>query len=346
MLDNYFKQAASLGKTADRSAAWLEAHKEISDDIRRALNGSHELLFAIPIFGGTGEEFTTIHPWHHVFFEAEQDINSGILLLLTGFYKDSFRSIRSFIELQVFALYHFVNEDRDNFKNWLDGKANTPTISEMLKALPAKNIEFKTLNDKLQWNIEIQSLYKELSGFMHTQGATHTHTALRNSNVTEFSEVGLKVGLDFLLKALRLTAMGFVVNFPMSFHPLPLFDKFAFGFPAGGFLEKDQVDRIKDIFTNNTYEVLSTICLANSHANSLTEGIMSMPDLTEREVLQSLERTLESEEFANIRKEIRTMIKDGEFSKAVAYIQATQRAMMRTMTMVLYNPFYESSGRK
>ncbi len=347
MLNNYSKQTKILESTANKSMGWFESHKIVHDDIDKALIGFNELQFAIPIFGGTSDEFTTIKPWHHIFFEAEQDLDSAILLLLSGFYKDSFRSIRSFLELHVFALYNFVNEDNKYFQNWLEGKAPTPKLGEMLKILNSKSEAFKILSQKTKWDKEVESLYKELSGFMHTRGALHTHTALRNSNQTVFSEIGVSTGASFLLNTIRLAGMGFVVNFPMSFQPLPLFDKFAFNQPVGGFLDKGQVEMVKAIFQNNILKEIAEICLSNNDADSLAEGVKSMPDLTEEEVLNSLKKTLESEEFKNNRKEILKMIKNNEFVKACAFVSAAQRAMMRAMTGILFNPFYASyKGKK
>jgi hypothetical protein len=345
MLNNYLKQAKGFKATVEKSEAWLESHSPMKNDLDKALNGLNQLSFAIPIFGGSGDEFKTIQPWHHIFFEADQDLDSAILLLVMGFYKDSFRSLRSFLELNIFALYSFVNEDKVNFQEWLDGKTHTPGVGDLLQKLSEKSVEFKMLNEKIDWNKEVKSLYKELSGFMHTQGALHTHTSLRNSNTTSFSEIGIQIGTELLLRTIRLTAMGFAVNFPMSFQPLPLFEKFAFSPPAGGFLDEDQVESVKSIFSDEVSKNISAICLANEDANSLADGVRSMSDQTEEEIFESLKITLESDEFKNSREDILAMIKNGEYSKAIAFVTATQRAIMRAINGILYNPFYEAMGR-
>ncbi len=341
MFDNYFKQTKTLGSTADKSMSWLESHSTIRKNIDKTLSGFNELPFAIPIFGGSGDKYTEIHPWHHLFFEAEQDLDSAILLLLTGFYKDSFRSLRSFLELHIFALYHFVNNDNNNFQDWLEGKNQTPKLHVLLQTLNDNSKGFRALNEKLKWNNEVKLLYKELSGFMHTQGALHTHTSLRSSNQTVFSDIGLKTGTSLLLRSIRLASMGFVINFPMSIQPLPLFQKFAFNPPAGGFLDNDQVKRIRDMFLYEVSNSLSEICLSDEDANSLAKGVKSMSDLTETEIFESFKNTLESEEFAKNRGDILQMIKENKINEAFAYVQAMQRAMMRGINMVLYNPFYK-----
>jgi hypothetical protein len=342
MLDNYLKQTKSFESTVEKSKIWLESHGSIRNDIDKAFGGLNQLSFAIPIFGGSGDEFKTIQPWHHIFFEADQDLDSAILLMMMGFYKDSFRSLRSFLELNIFALYNFVNEDKVYFQKWLNGKDHTPGVSEMLQKLSEKSLDIKILDEKLDWNKEVKSLYKDLSGFMHTQGALHTHTSLRNSNTTSFSETGIRTGTELLLRVIRLTAMGFAVNFPMSFHALPLFEKFAFSPPAGGFLDNDQVESVKSIFSNEVSKKVSAICLANEDANSLADGVRSMHDQTEEEILESLKRTLKSDEFKNSREDIIMMIKDGQYDKAFVMVIATQRAVIRAINGILFNPFYEA----
>jgi hypothetical protein len=344
MLSNYLQQTKGFESTVEKSKVWLESHTSTQNDLDKALSGINQLSFAVPIFGGTGDDFKTIQPWHHIFFEADQDLDSAILLLMMGFYKDSFRSLRSFLELNIFALYCFVNEDNTSFQEWLNGKIHTPGVGDMLQKLNEKSTDFRTLNEKLDWNKEVKSLYKKLSGFMHTQGALHTHTSLRNSNTTSFSESGIQTGTELLLRAIRLIAMGFAVNFPMSFQALPLFEKFAFSPPAGGFLDESQVDSVKSIFPEEISKKISIICLANEDANSLAEGVRSMADQTEEEIFESLRRTLESDEFKNSREDIVAMIKDGEYGKAIAFVTATQRAMMRAINGILYNPFYEARG--
>lgn len=346
MLNNYFKQTKVFDLTVEKSESWFNSHASVKDDLDKALSGLNQLSFAIPIFGGSGDNFKTIEPWHHVFFEAEQDLDSTVSLLMMGFYKDSLRSLRSYLELNIFALYNFVNENEPFFQEWLKGKTYTPGIGDMLQKLDEKNRDFNTLNEKLDWNKEIKSLYKELSGFMHTQGALHTHTSLRNSNTTSFSETGITICTELLLRTIRLTSMGFVVNFPMSFQPLPLFEKFAFSPPAGGFLDEGQVESVRSIFSDEVSKKIASICLVNEEANSLAEGVRSMPDQNEEEIFESLKRTLESDEFKNSREDILNMIKDGEYGKAIAFVTATQRAMMRAINGILYNPFYKASKRE
>lgn len=340
MLSNYFNQTKTLQSTEERSRSWLMAHEAINSDLDRVLIGFSELQFSIPIFGGVGDNFTTIKPWHHLFFEAEQDLNSAVSLLFLGFYKDCFRSLRSFLELNIFALYNFVNEDEEAFKKWLSGKSYTPKFVNMLKFLDENSCYFKNLNKEFGWVDNIESLYNELSGFIHTRGAEHTHTSLKNTNQIVFSEFGLKTGAELLLKSVRLISMGFVINFPMSFQPLPLFEKFAFNPPVGGFLDEGQVEMIKNIFQKEIIPGLSAICLSNEDSRSLADGVKSMPDLTEMEILNSFNKTIELDELKSSKEMIFRMVNNGKVDEAFVLIIAIRRAMTRGLSGVLFNPFY------
>lgn len=344
-IDNYFSQINGLNETSNKSREWIKNNQDDCIEINVILRGFSELLFAIPIFGESGDKYVNMHPWHHLFFEAEQDLDAAILLLMLGFYKDSFRSLRSFLELYIFGLYNFISGDEKSFQIWLHGETGTPKFGQLVEALLKKSAYFKLIDKQIDWSKKIKSSYKELSGFIHTRGAFYTNTAIRNSNLTCFSETGIKTGIKNLVEVIRLVSMGFVVNFPMSFYGLPLFEKFAFSPPVGGFLEEDQVERIKSIFPEDVLEKLSKICFSNEDARSLAEGVRSMRDLSAEEIYTSFNKTLESDLFKNNKKEILQLM-DGERTvEAFTIMQAINRASIRALTSALFNPFHEYSHK-
>lgn len=340
-IDNCFAQINGLNETSNKSKEWIKDNQDDCADLNIILRGFNELLFAIPIFGGSGDKYVNMHPWHHLFFEAEQDLDASFLLLMLGFYKDSFRSMRSFLELYIFGLYNFISEDEESFKSWLHGETGTPNFGHLLDVMLKKSEYFQSLDKQLNWSSKVKTAYKELSGFIHTRGAFYTNTALRNSNLTCFSESGIKTGIKKLAEVIRLVSMGFVVNFPMSFHELPLFEKFAFSPPVGGFLEGDQVERIKLIFPGDVLEKLSKICFSNEDASSLADGVRSMRDLSAEEIYESFKRNLESDFLKNSKKEILSLINSDRTMEAFTIMQAINRASTRALTSVLFNPFHE-----
>ncbi len=339
-LESYLSQAKNNSEIATKSGEWLSRHKNIQHEINRVRNGISQLQFVIPIFGAAeGKEFVTVHPWHHLVLEAEQDLNSAFLLLLMGFYKDGFRAMRSFLELTLFALANFVEEDQEYFKGWLAGKRGTPKFADLVKKVSLKN-GFEKLNEKLEWDTNVTDLYNELSGYIHTRGARHTNSSLRNSNTISFSESGMSQGMTLLLSTMKHAAEAFVVVFPMALQSIPLLQKFAFGGPVGGFLDEDQVESVKGIFEETVLDVLVQVSQSDSETVSLAESIRSMPDLSEEEIAESMKRTLESEYFASCKEMVINLLKQDKVGEAIAHTQAIQRAMMHGLTSVLFNPFH------
>lgn len=340
LLNDYLSQAKGMDEVVAKSRIWLDAHKELRLRIDDARGGINEMEFAIPIFFGKAEEeLTMVRPWHHLIFEAEQDLDSACLLLVMGFYKDSFRAMRSFMELMIFALSSFIEEDRQYFSEWLAGKRSTPKFGDLIKKV-SHNDNIKQLNRKLRWDVEITNLYYQLSGYMHTRGSQHTNTSLRTSNKTVFSETGISRGMSLLLATMRYTAEGFVAIFPMALQPLPLLEKFAFNPPVGGFLDEGQVSRVGDIFESPALDVLNKIRLSDPEVASLTGWVTSQPDLADTEFFERIMRTLESQEFSSSKEMILGLIKAEKIGQAIACINAMQRAIIRATNEAIFNPFY------
>ena len=344
-LNDYLSQAKNVSEISAKSSEWLDMHKDIRielDDIRRGLN---QLQFAIPIFAETTEKGAFgIHPWHHLLFEADQDLDSAFLLLAMGFYKDSFRAMRSFLELTFFALSNFVNEDQIHFDKWLLGKSHTPKFEDLIRNLQKKD-NFKKLNNEVNWKANVSALYSELSGYIHTRGAEHTNSSLRVSNILTFSETGISECARLLIKTMELAAESFVMVFPMSLQPLPLIQKFGFSPPAGGFLDEGQVAEVRGIFKEPILTILIKVCCSDPEAASLTEWVRSSPDMSDEEIADGLKRTLDSKEFTNSKEAILNLLKEGKVEHAIAYVNAVQRAMILSLNFMLFNPFLSASTK-
>jgi hypothetical protein len=339
----YVSQSKGLYGIVTKSEEWLDKHKATQSDIKNARNGIDQMLFAIPtFFAPIGKELTTIQPWHQLIFEAGQELDSAFMLLFNGFYKDSFRAMRSFLELMLFSLSNFTEEDKVYFSEWLAGKKSTPKLAKLLDSISVKE-GIKELNKRLNWKDDVLALHYELSGYIHTRGARHTNTSLRNSNLVEFSEMGLERGVDLLLRTMRRSAEAFVAVFPMALRPLPLLDKFAFNPPVGGFLDGGQVDGVKAIFEKRALDVLFGVVAADVDATSMVEWVMSRPDVSEEEFAKSMRETLFSEGYEGLSDNILDLIRKGEIELAVSTLVAAQRALSQAFAAAL-NPFHVASS--
>lgn len=164
-IDSYLKQAKELSAVTGQSETWLIDNRETRARLNSVLVGFDEIPAAIPVFFGVGGKLTQVPPWHQLFFEAIQDLDSALLLLLMGFYKDSHRSLRSFIELHTFGVHQSMSEDEKYFRDWLQGEVRTPQFYNMINAVSKKSIRIQAINEKFNWSVELISLYKKLSGF-------------------------------------------------------------------------------------------------------------------------------------------------------------------------------------
>lgn len=337
--DGYINQVEGLSGVSQASRAWLLKNEERSASLDRALRGFDQLLFAIPQFSDVGGAYRDVPPWYHVFTEASQELDSAVMLLLMGFYKDSYRSLRSFVELYVFGMPIYVKDNDDMFQGWLRGKVRTPPFATLPDTMCSNSEAVQNLTSTLCWKADAQALYTMLSGYIHTRGAAHTHAALKQGNIASFNEVGLRTGVDALLKSIRNIGMAFAVCFPMSFFPLPLRRKFGFSPPVGGFLDEGEVRSIRDMFAIDTAEKIESICQSDEQAASLANSILSLPDKSDLEIFESLRDSLDTEPLSGMRDRIMEMLKQDDYETAFATVHAAQRATIRSISFLLFNPF-------
>lgn len=124
MYEEYKTITKNIESVAEKSIEWLESHEMDNKEIASLVFAFKEIQFSIPLAiedlkETYNDEF--VPPWYYLVHEAEQELDSARALLLIGMYKDSLRSLRSFIELNLFAIYFFVKRDREMFTKWLSG---------------------------------------------------------------------------------------------------------------------------------------------------------------------------------------------------------------------------------
>lgn len=314
-----------------QSIEWIMKHKYIHSKLNETFAGFEELEFIIPSVIDEDHDF--IPPWYYLLHEADQELDSAMILLLAGMYKDTLRTLRSFIELNLFALYCFTKNDKKDFRRWLLGEQETPKKSILIYTILKNNPRIALLDKKLRWNKRLCETYKKLSKFVHTQGISNSFISLRNSNTIIFSEMGIKYGIKYLLDVIQIISEGFVANFPIALQPLPLFQKFGFSGPAGGFLDVWQVEQVSKIFPKRHLIKLQSISDHDEEVTSIVESIRSRPDLSKREILESLERALKC--FPKEKDKVYKMMKNGKITQAFAMVGAIQKAFLRATTPLL-----------
>lgn len=327
------EKTSSLRACLQTSTDWIKGHPEEEKRLDVALAGFSQERLAIPAII---KEYGFIAPWNYLFHEADQELDSVTGLLFVGMYKESFRSLRSFIEMMLLGLYYFNNEDLDDFKKWLSGEKNTPTRKFLSGFLIKTNPRIEKLNTATKWGERLGTFYNSLSKFVHTQGVGGSYKSLRNSNMLTFDEKSFRAVISALIESVELISEAFVLQFPMALYPVPFFEKFAFSGPAGGFMEEGDVELIKKLFPSDRYKLLKQIGY-DEEVKTQIAWVDSQPDLTPEEVMMSLEKVLG--DFPKQRNEVYELMREGKPEVAFALLGAVQKAFLAASMAMLNEEF-------
>jgi len=77
-----------------------------------------------------------------------------------------------------------------------------------------------------------------------------------------------------------------ILKYPVAYQYTPIDEKFGLNGPVGGFLNPQQVERVKAIFDEETNTLLQKISDADPEAIELAQWVQSFPDITEEEFEQ------------------------------------------------------------
>jgi hypothetical protein len=113
--------------------------------------------------------------------------------------------------------------------------------------------------------------------------------------------------------------------------------KFAFSPPAGDFLDEFQVEQVNKIFPARYRKILKNMSDNNDKVKFHIDWVLSMPNLSQEETMQSLEKTLDS--FPEQREEVYALIKEGKTDLAFALTTAIQRSFL-SASLPLLNEHY------
>lgn len=334
MYDYIFKTPiSSMPEIGKESEKWFKKHKKIKEDILRYIIGFDDLIL---IFPSTLESYGFLPPWIYLYHEANQEIESSIVLALSGMYKESLRTLRSFIELNLLSIYYFSTKDYEDFKKWLNGEKRTPQCKLLIQKILENNEKIKKL-EQINWSESVYNIYKDLSKFVHTGGRNGSFNTLRDSNQIQFNERGLSYSMKEIILTLKYLSAAWVACFPLSIKPLPIFSKFAFNPPASGFFDYGQVDIIISMFKEDKKlkNLLSKIGDEDEESNSIAESILSLPNLKEKEIIKSFNNYVESIGGGEEKAKFLMSIKNETPENIITIINARQRAFLKATAPLL-----------
>ncbi|MYB58268.1 MAG: hypothetical protein F4X51_17920 [Gemmatimonadetes bacterium] len=184
---------------------------------------------------------------------------------------------------------YFDREDQAHkeIRPWITSNNSTPYFKQTLnKLLQLPN--FTIFSTKRPIRDEVGQLYDELSDFVHIRGYRYSSTGQSEANFNRFSEQAFLRNIHLLKQIVHCCIKLVLLKYPIGVQELPLWEKFGFNTPIGGFLNSP--DDVLRVLPSSDVCLLQKISNNDSDVKKISEEIHNMPDLTEEEIdLQSQE---------------------------------------------------------
>ena len=282
----------------NKSEEYLEIYKDFRDEIATYLWAYHEIGGLIP---QTVENLWSGHffPYSESYYELENSFE----LCKQGFYRHSLFTLRCVLELGVIGLY-FDKDDQAHIdvQDWLRSGAPTPYFRSSLRRLFGLEY-FRRFDDIFSLQQEVENIYSSLSDYVHVRGYRYSTAGQTRSNFNRFNESSLRRYVDFMEKIIKCIVKMMLLKYPIGMQELPLWNKFGFNSPAGGFLEEFSRSAVLAILDKDAKEFLQNISNNDPIVNEIVGQILAMPDLTEEQLRKQSAEWGEMMERHDIRRQ-------------------------------------------
>lgn len=243
----------------------------------------HEVGLIIP---QTMENFWSGH--YFPYRESWEELQISLTNCFFGLYKQAFVSLRSALELGMLSVYYNINDDGHNaVSDWYRSsdsfESNTPRTDKVWKIL-LSNINIKSFNDKF----DLRGRYDKLMflhNYVHTKGLKFSNSlGTLKGNFQTFEEKVLKSWLKTYEDIAVIITTLHLLKYPLAVVHYDYRKKFGIDMPNFGGLEKDKIERMASILPTDYIKEIETIALYDPQTRETLSQIVSLPDLTEKEV--------------------------------------------------------------
>ena len=255
---------------------YLNSHKDLLEEIGSHLWAYHEIGDLIPQTAqnlGSGHYF----PYSESYYELENSLE----LCREGFYRHSFFALRCVMELAVMGLYF----DKDNqahidVQKWLHSKEPTPHFRRALSRLFELEY-YRQFDQKFMLQQEIRDIYSSLSDAVHVRGYRYSTSGQTRANFNRFNDRALRQYIKLMATIVKDIIIMMLLRYPIGMQRLPLWEKFGFNEPVGGFLNETSCSAVLAILDVDSKETLQSISDNDPEVQEILRDIHAMPDLTE-----------------------------------------------------------------
>lgn len=231
----------------------------------------------------SGHYFPYTDSWH--------ELQISFNLAYMGFYKQSYMSLRSGLELGLLSVYYNINDEgHKTVQNWLKSKdtweANTPK-SEKIWQILYTNENIKFFSQKCGLKEKYDNL-GFLHNYVHTKGFKYSNELGKlKSNTQTFEE-------DFLLKWLSTYEEVIVILITLHLLKYPIgLIKYDWSKKIGidnpfPVLGDSQIDKLSEILPDEYYKELIDISKRDDETQHLLSYIQNIPDMTQDELEEQI----------------------------------------------------------
>jgi hypothetical protein len=264
------------------SEEYLKGHPDLRDRIAAHLRAYNEVGDLVP---QTLPKFASGHFFPYL--ESHYELESSFELCKQGFYRHSLFALRSVLELALLGLYYDKDDQAEiDIQNWLRSAEDTPRFNTLLRGLFGSD-RFRLFNDELGLRDEVSKLYggrDGLSDHVHVRGYYFSSHAHFRANVNRFNEASLRRYAQFMERVVEAITTMMLLKYPIGMQPLPLFSKYGFNPPVGGFLDEDAHPLVVAVLDEPVKQVLQRISDNDPDVQETVRYIHTLPDLTEEEL--------------------------------------------------------------
>ena len=233
--------------------------------------------------------------------ETQMELDYSIKHALIGSYKASFSDLRRALELSIVFVY-LSSEivERKKAIDWIMSRSDTPHFSNVLNKLIEQK-RYKDINKTCNWERNLKNLYWKLSDFSHNKGELKGYRELNNPNffvggatsAPSIKYETLELFCDFYIKTVKeIVAIQALYN-PIILVGVPLDEKFGLEGPMSGFLNEGQAKLVNKLIPLKYRTYFDQLVENDEEIRSIVEFFDSLPDLSEDDLKEQVERQKE-----------------------------------------------------
>ncbi|WP_025344746.1 hypothetical protein [Sulfurospirillum multivorans] len=287
-LENYFGEFGLIytpehsDEVLEKTNIFLQHNPDLKQKYKE-LNWAYNSIWQI--IPQTIENFWSGHTFPHI--QSYDEFQISFNLLFFGFYKQSFVSLRSGLELGLLSVYYNINDlGHETVKNWLKSQnswdSNTPKAEKIWKILNS-NSNIKRFNEKYDLQKKFEAL-SFLHNYVHSKGWKYSNRlGLMKPNYQTFEESIVLKWLEVYKDIIILLITLHILKYPISIIKYDWDKKVGIDnpFPV---LEAFEIEAIEALLPAGYSEELRNIAQNDILTQELLLYILSLPDMSEEEI--------------------------------------------------------------